>query len=125
MSKLGQKKTFSKATARKRRSGKTRAQIRKGDKPRICVYRSNQHISAQLTDALGHHVIAAASTKDKALRDQLKGTKTEQAKFIGSKLAEAIVAKGIKQVAFDRSGYKYHGRVKAIAEGAREGGVEF
>lgn len=126
MSKLSTTKIATKQDARKRRSGKTRANIRTlNDRPRVCTFRSNQHIHAMLTDPHGNSVVLSLSTNDKEVRAELKGTKSEQAKEVGKKLAAKILGKGIKQIAFDRSGYKYHGRIKALAEGLREGGVEF
>lgn len=90
------------------------------DKPRLCVYRSNKHIYAQLIDDIAHHTLVAAdSTKIE------KGTKTEKSKECGKLLAKKALENKIKTCVFDRSGYKYHGRVKALAEGAREGGLKF
>ena len=93
---------------------------------RLNVYKSLKHIYAQIIDDTKGHTLVSASTLDPSIREQIKGlSKTEKAKVIGKILAERAVAKGITKVVFDRGGYKYHGRVKALAEGAREGGVQF
>ncbi len=94
------------------------------EKPRLSVFRSNNEMYIQLIDDLNGNTIASASTKDKDILAQ-KGTKTEKAKLAGATLARKAAELGIKNVVFDRSGYLYHGRVKAVAEGAREGGLEF
>ncbi|MBU2333060.1 MAG: 50S ribosomal protein L18, partial [Gammaproteobacteria bacterium] len=88
------------------------------------VYRSSQHIYAQVLSADGGKVLASASTLDKELRDAATGN-VDAAKKVGQLVAERAKAAGVTQVAFDRSGFKYHGRVKALAEAAREGGLEF
>ncbi len=96
------------------------------ERPRLSVFRSLKHIYAQIIDDSRGHTLVAASTLDPQLRGQLDGlTKTEQARLVGKLLAERALARGVKKVAFDRGGYKYHGRVKALAEAAREGGLEF
>jgi len=93
---------------------------------RLSVFRSLKHIHAQVIDDYQGHTLVAASTLDPELNGKLKGlTKTEQAELVGALLARRALEKGIKQVVFDRGGYKYHGRVKALAEGARKGGLEF
>jgi large subunit ribosomal protein L18 len=93
---------------------------------RLTVHRSNYHIYAQVIDASGSKVIVAASTLDKDLRGQLpNGGNTKAAALVGKKIAEKAREKGIESVAFDRSGYKFHGRVKALAEAAREAGLKF
>jgi len=90
-------------------------------KPRLCVFRSNKEIYAQIIDDnAGHTLVTASSVKVDA-----KGTKTEVAKSVGEAIAKAATEKGITSVVFDRSGYIYHGRVKSLAEGAREGGLKF
>lgn len=98
-------------------------------KPRLSVFRSNQHIYAQLIDDSKSVTLAFTSdlSKSKKLENKSnqKGAKLEKAKTIGLELAKIAISKKIKKVVFDRSGYKYHGRVKAVAEGAREGGLEF
>jgi large subunit ribosomal protein L18 len=91
-------------------------------KPRLSVFRSNKEIYAQLIDDVSGQTIISASSQD---LKSVKGTKVEISKSVGQKLAEKAVSSGIKQVTFDRGGYLYHGRVKALAEGAREGGLNF
>jgi len=115
------------AEARKRRHRRVRKKIfGTPERPRLCVFRSLKHIYAQIIDDTIGHTLVAASTLDPALREKIKGkTKTEQAREVGLLLAQKALAKGITKVAFDRGGYKYHGRVKALAEGARKGGLEF
>ncbi len=93
------------------------------ERPRLVVYRSNKGISAQLVDDLNGRTLAGASWV--GLKSSFKGTKTEQAAEVGKALAAAAKQAGIESVVFDRGGYLYHGRVKALAEGAREGGLEF
>lgn len=96
------------------------------ERPRLNVYRSLSHIYAQVIDDTQGVTLVSASTIDPEVRPQVQGlTKTEQARLVGKKVAERALAKGIAQVVFDRGGYKYHGRVKALAEGSREGGLEF
>lgn len=93
---------------------------------RLNVYRSLKHIYAQIIDDTKGHTLVSASTVEPEIYEQIKDlTKTEKAKVIGKILAERAIAKGITKVVFDRGGYKYHGRVKALAEGAREGGLQF
>lgn len=113
--------------ARKRRHRRVRKKISgTAERPRLNVFRSLRHIYAQIIDDDRGRTLVAASTQDPALRDQLAGLdKTAQAKVVGQALAERAQAKSVRQVIFDRGGYKYHGRVKALADGAREGGVEF
>ena len=113
--------------ARKRRHRRVRKKISgTAERPRLNVFRSLRHIYAQIIDDDRGRTLIAASTQDPALRDQLAGLdKTAQAKVVGQALAERAQAKSVRQVIFDRGGYKYHGRVKALADGAREGGVEF
>jgi large subunit ribosomal protein L18 len=95
-----------------------------GARPRLTVYRSNKHIYAQLIDDVATVTLAAACTLDATLKGENGGNK-EAAKKVGLLLAERAIAKGLKQVVFDRGGLIYHGRVAAVAEGAREGGLEF
>ncbi|MEE9423216.1 MAG: 50S ribosomal protein L18 [Gammaproteobacteria bacterium] len=115
-----------KKTSRIRRARKTRAKIRELGKPRLCVYRTPRHIYAQIIDSAGDKVVVCASTLDRDLRKSIKATgNAEAAASIGKAVAERAKAAGVTQVAFDRSGFKYHGRVKALAEAAREGGLEF
>jgi large subunit ribosomal protein L18 len=115
-----------KKTARLRRAKKTRSHIRRMGMPRLTVYRSGRHIYAQVIAAEGGSVIAAASTVQKDLRTGLKSTSNKDAaKAVGKAVAEKAVAAGISNVAFDRSGYQYHGRVAELADAAREGGLKF
>jgi len=93
-------------------------------RPRLNVFRSLRHVYAQLIDDTVGHTIVSASTLD--VRQQLDGLgKVDQARLVGGVLAERALEKGVKQVVFDRGGYKYHGRVKALAEGARAKGLQF
>ena len=95
-------------------------------RPRLCVFRSHAHIYAQIVDDDRGHALAGASTLSPELVAGLKGKKKQEAsREVGKLIAARAQAKGIKQVCFDRGGYLYHGRVKALAEGAREGGLEF
>lgn len=93
------------------------------ERPRLSVYRSNKEIYAQLIDDISGMTLAAASSRDKAI--DAKGTKVEQALAVGKALAQRVLKAGIQAVVFDRNGYLYHGRVKALAEGARAGGLKF
>lgn len=113
-----------KKDSRLRRARRTRAHIRDLEVPRLCVYRSPRHIYAQIISAEGDRVQAAASSLDPSLREGNKGN-VEDAQKVGKLIAERAKAAGLEQVAFDRSGYKYHGRIKALAEAAREGGLQF
>lgn len=111
-----------------RRRRRTRSQLRKvaGDRPRLSVHRTNKQIYVQVIDDKAGKTLAAASTLEKDLRDSLKsGGNKDAAAAVGKLIAERAVAAGIKEVAFDRGGYQYHGRVKALAEAAREGGLSF
>jgi large subunit ribosomal protein L18 len=111
---------------RLRRALKGRAHIRNLGVVRLSVHRTPNHIYAQITDAEGSKVIAAASTLQKAVREGLKGTgNVEAAKAVGKAIADRAKAAGVSKVAFDRSGFQFHGRVKALAEAAREAGLEF
>lgn len=117
---------MNKKIARIRRAKKARLHIRRLGMPRLTVHRSGRHIYAQVIDAEGGTVLAAASTLQKVVRESLTGTNNrEAAKAVGKAVAEKAVAAGIKDVAFDRSGFKYHGRVKELADAAREGGLQF
>jgi large subunit ribosomal protein L18 len=93
-------------------------------RPRLSVFRSNKEIYAQIIDDTTGKTLAAASSRDKALSDS-KGTKSEIAAAVGKALGEKALKAGIETVAFDRGGYRYHGRVKSLADGAREGGLKF
>jgi large subunit ribosomal protein L18 len=115
-----------KKAARLRRSKQTRARIAEQTAVRLMVHRSNLHIYAQVIDATGSRVIVSASSLDKELRGQVgNGGNVKAAALVGKRIAEKARAKGVEAVAFDRAGYKYHGRVKALAEAAREAGLQF
>ena len=108
---------------RQRRHARIRSKISgTAECPRLNVYRSNKNIYAQVIDDVAGVTLASASTLDKEVS---KGTKTEQAIVVGKLVAERAVAKGISEVVFDRGGYLYHGRVKALADSARENGLKF
>ena len=110
--------------ARKRRHRRVRGKVRgTAERPRLVVSRSNRGIGAQLVDDVNGRTIASASWI--ALKGSLKGDKTEQAAEVGKLLAKNAKAEGIDACVFDRAGYLYHGRVKALADGAREGGLSF
>lgn len=113
--------------ARKRRHIRVRRRVQgTAARPRLNVYRSLDHIYAQVIDDENGHTLVAASTLDKSLREDFASlTRMEQAKAVGKAVAERARDKGIEQVVFDRGGYPYHGRVKALAEGSREGGLVF
>jgi large subunit ribosomal protein L18 len=116
---------MNKNAQRLRRAARTRAKIRELKVLRLSVHRTPQHIYAQIFDS-NSKVLAAASTVQKDVRAGLKGTgNATAAAAVGKAIAEKATAAGIKQVAFDRSGFKYHGRIKALAEAARAGGLEF
>jgi len=96
------------------------------ERPRICVFRSLAEIYAQVIDDEAGHTLATASSVDHELREQLKGLKkTEQAKLVGELVAKRAQEKGVKQIVFDRGGFRYIGRVKALADGARAAGLDF
>jgi large subunit ribosomal protein L18 len=95
------------------------------DIPRIAVYRSNKQIYVQVVDDLNKVTLLSASSNEKEIADKTGIKKTEQAKLVGKLLASKCKEKGIENVVFDRSGYKYHGRVKSLADAAREGGLKF
>ncbi len=96
------------------------------ERPRLNVFRSLNHVYAQVIDDSVGLTLASSSTIDREVRGQIvELSKTEQARVVGKVIAERTLAKGIKQVVFDRGGYKYHGRVKALAEAAREAGLDF
>jgi len=119
--------------SKKRLKGRIRRKLRirkkisgTPERPRLCVYRSLKHMYAQIIDDTIGHTLVAASTLDKELREKLKSTgNVEAAKEVGRLIAKRALEKGIKKVVFDRNGFLYHGRVKAVAEGAREMGLEF
>ena len=115
-----------KKASRQRRARKARAKIQELGKPRLCIHRTPRHIYAQLIDNSGAKVLASASTLDSELRKDMKGTgNIAAAAAIGKAMGERAKAVGVTTVAFDRSGFKYHGRVKALADAARESGLEF
>ena len=117
---------FNKKQARLRRARKTRAKIAELKAVRLCVNRTNCHIYAQIISPCGGKVLASASTLDKTVRgDVTNGGNKAAARAVGKLVAERAKAKGIDVVVFDRGGYLYHGRVAELAEGAREGGLEF
>jgi large subunit ribosomal protein L18 len=115
-----------KTLARLRRARQTRIRIREIGAARLTVHRSNEHIYAQITTPGGDKVLAAASSLEKDLRGQLKhGGGRKAAELVGQRIAAKAKEKGIEKVAFDRAGYRYHGRIKALAEAARSGGLKF
>ena len=115
-----------KHATRLRRARKTRARIADLKVVRLCVFRTNSHIYAQVISAEGNKVLASASTLEAEVRANLKsGGNVEAATVVGKRIAEKAKAAGIEKVAFDRSGFQYHGRVKALAEAARENGLSF
>lgn len=112
--------------ARLRRARKTRAKIAELKSVRLSVHRTNSHIYAQVISSCGSKVLAAASSLEPAVRNGMSnGGNVEAATAIGKLVAERAIAAGIVQVAFDRAGFQYHGRVKALAEAAREAGLKF
>jgi large subunit ribosomal protein L18 len=112
--------------SRLRRAKSTRMHIKKLDVARLSVHRSGQHLYAQVIAAGGEKVVAAASTTQKSVRDNLKGTKNKTAAAaVGKAIAEKALAAGVTSVAFDRSGFRYHGRIAALADAAREAGLKF
>lgn len=117
---------MNKKEARLRRARKTRAVIAEKKAVRLTVFRTNQHIYAQVISGVGSKVLAAASTVEADIRkSQPNGGNVEAAVVIGKLIAERAKAAGVETVAFDRAGFKYHGRVKALADAAREGGLKF
>ncbi len=116
--------------SRLRRARATRVRIGLARVDRLTVNRTNQHIYASVISADGSRVLATASTAESEVRNQLasakgKGGNTEAAKIVGERIAKKAKAAGVEQVAFDRAGFRYHGRVKALAEAAREAGLKF
>jgi large subunit ribosomal protein L18 len=120
---------LTKKEQRLRRSRQTRVRIATIGAPRLAVHRSNLHIYASVISGDGTQVLASASTAEKEVREQLgaagKGGNVAAAAVIGQRIAERAKAAGVEKVAFDRSGFAYHGRVKALAEAAREAGLQF
>ena len=109
---------------RNRRALKTRSRIELSENNRLTVFRSNSHIYAQVSNFDGSVILVSASTLESTLKADNNGN-IEAASKVGKLIAERAIEKGIKEVAFDRSGYKYHGRVKALADSAREAGLTF
>lgn len=116
----------SKHDKRLRRAGRIRRRIRRLGMERLTVFRTPRHIYAQIIDASGARVLAAASTLEAELRASLKhGGNITAAKAVGKRIAEKAKAAGVTRVVFDRAGFKYHGRIKALADAAREAGLQF
>lgn len=117
---------MNKREARLKRAKRTRMKIREIEAIRLCVNKTAQHIYAQVTSSDGAKTLATASTLDKELRKTLKSTgNVDAAKEVGKLIAKRALEAGLKAVAFDRSGFLYHGRIKALADAAREAGLEF
>ena len=117
------KHTATRAVAREKKKMKIRKRVTgSGERPRLCIFRSSKHVYAQVIDDVTGTTLASASTLD---TDGVKGANKDACAAIGKEVAKRAVAKNIKQVVFDRNGYLYHGRVKSLAEAAREGGLEF
>ena len=118
---------MNKLSSRKRRGAKTKFIIKKSGLPRLVIFRSISHIYAQITISTkcGDKVLVSASTIDKEIKVAVSGNKVAQAVQVGKLLGKRAQEKSISKVAFDRSGFMYHGRVKALAEGARESGLNF
>lgn len=119
--------SFSRVNRRNRIKISVRKKVRgTEERPRLCVYRSNNHIYVQVIDDLAGSTLVAASSLSKSFTEQIKGKKPiEVSKLIGAEIARLAIGKNIKNVVFDRNGYLYHGRVKAVADGAREAGLNF
>lgn len=120
-------KPSKKAAARKRRHARIRVRVHgTAERPRLNVFRSLRHIHAQIIDDTVGHTMLGLSTSDSGLAGRIKGkAQIEQAKIVGEELAKRALEQGIQEIVFDRGGYKYHGRVKALAEGARAAGLKF
>jgi large subunit ribosomal protein L18 len=118
---------MSKAAATRERHTRLRKKLSgSGERPRLCVRRSLHHLYAMLVDDVRGHTLATASTRDKAVAGELSSrTNVDAAKAVGAAIAERAKAAGISDVVFDRGGYKYHGRVRALADAAREAGLNF
>lgn len=117
---------MNKLAARNRRRLKARSHIKRLAVNRLTIHRTSQHIYAQVISADGHSTLASASTTQADVKSSLKNTSNvEAAKAVGKQIAEKAIAAGVTDVAFDRSGFKYHGRVKALADAARESGLQF
>ncbi len=120
-------KTLETRVRRERRQRRVRAKVQgTGERPRLNVFRSTRHIFAQIIDDSKGHTLVAASTLDADVRAKAaEMKKRDEAKAVGKLIAQRALEKGLKQVVFDRGGQQYHGRIKSLAEGAREGGLEF
>jgi len=118
---------MNKIESRKRRGLRTKYVIRQSNRPRLLVFRSGQHIYAQIivSNGLSSQVVVSSSTVDKEVKVSLTGSKSDQARQVGRVLAERAKVKEISDVAFDRAGFRYHGRVRALADAAREAGLNF
>jgi len=115
-----------KKAQRQRRARRGRIRIKLAGRPRLCVHRSSQHIYAQIIAPEGNRVLTSASTLTKEVRESLKATgNKDAAAAVGKEIAARAKQQGIEEVAFDRSGFKYHGRVQALADAAREAGLKF
>ena len=117
---------MSTSNRRLKRAKRSRVKMAELNVTRLTIYRSNSNIYAQIIDGENNNVIAAASTTEAVIKKSLKNTSNKEAAIaIGKRIAEKAVKAGVKKIAFDRSGYKYHGRIKALAESARENGLTF
>lgn len=116
---------LNKRQSRARRAKRTRCKIRELEMTRLCVHRTPRHVYAQVTTADGAKTLVSASTLDNELKDLKSSGNSDAAKAVGQLVAKRALEAGIKAVAFDRSGYRYHGRIKALADAARETGLEF
>ncbi|MGD8474722.1 MAG: 50S ribosomal protein L18 [Anaerolineae bacterium] len=120
-------KAKAKRLARHRRHARVRRHVSgTPERPRLCVFRSLKHIRAQVIDDISGHTLVAASTLDSGVRSQIDGKdKSAQAAVVGKLIAQRALEAGITRIVFDRGGYKYHGRVKSLADAARKAGLEF
>ena len=117
---------MSTSNRRLKRAKRSRVKMAELNATRLTIYRSNSNIYAQIIDGENNNVIATASTTEAAVKKSLKNTSNKEAAIaIGKRIAQKAVKAGVKKIAFDRSGYKYHGRIKALAESARENGLTF
>ena len=115
-----------KKNARLRRAKRTRLKLRELNQVRLCVHKTSQHTYAQVITGAGNEVIVSASTLDKSIKENCThGGNVAAAVLVGQAIAKRAVEKGVTSVAFDRSGFKYHGRIKALADAARESGLKF
>ncbi|MDA8562196.1 50S ribosomal protein L18 [Gammaproteobacteria bacterium] len=117
---------MNKKEQRLRRAKRLRIKLKELESVRLCIYRSSKHMYAQIFSPTGEKVLASVSTLDKDLKDKFKSTgNVDAAKIVGKLIAQKALDAGVKLVSFDRAGFKYHGRVKALADAAREGGLQF